>query len=72
MKLEEKHPKGHVQLEKVQGQVRAKITFDRRKLAQDKILTRFRRQAENELSDEFTEYCLQEIHAMSSEQKTVK
>ncbi len=67
IKLEEKHTKGHVQLEKVQEQVRAKITFDRRKQAQDKILTRFRRQAENELSEEFTEFCLEKIYKKSSE-----
>ena len=72
IKLEEKHPKGHVQLEKVQGQVRAKIASDRRKQAQDKILTRFRRLAENELSDEFTEFCLKNIYKMSNELTTGK
>lgn len=67
MKLEEKHSKGYETLEKVQRQVKAQIAFDRRRQAQDKILTRFRRQAENELSDEFTEYCLQNIYQMSKE-----
>ncbi len=62
MKLVEKHPKGYEPLEKVQREVEAKIVSDRRKEAQDKILTRLRRQAENELSDEFTEFCLQKIY----------
>ncbi len=67
MKLEEKQSKGYEPLEKVQKQVKNKISADRRKQAQDKILTRFRRQAENELSDEFTEFCLQKIYTLSSE-----
>jgi len=67
MKLEEIHTKGYEPLEKVQGQVKTKIASDRRKQAQDKILTRFRRQAENELSDEFTEFCLQNIYNISNE-----
>jgi hypothetical protein len=62
MKLVEKHQKGHEPLEKVQREVEAKIVSDRRKESQDKILTRLRRQAENELSDEFTEFCLQNIY----------
>lgn len=67
MKLEEKHSKGYEPLEKVQRKVKAKIFSDRRKQAQDKILSRLRRQAEHELSDEFTEYCLQNIYKMSNE-----
>jgi len=62
MKLVEKHQKGYEPLEKVQREVEAKIVSDRRKESQDKILTRLRRQAENELSDEFTEFCLQKIY----------
>ncbi|MHC4110711.1 MAG: peptidylprolyl isomerase [Planctomycetota bacterium] len=67
MKLQEKHLKGYEPFEKVQGKVKAKINSDRRKQAQDKILSRLRRQAEHELSDEFTEYCLQKIYKMSNE-----
>ncbi|MHC4656418.1 MAG: peptidylprolyl isomerase [Planctomycetota bacterium] len=67
MKLEEKHSKGYEPLEKVQKQVKAQIAFDRRKQAQDKILTRFRRQAKHELSGEFTAFCLQSIYNMSNE-----
>jgi parvulin-like peptidyl-prolyl isomerase len=65
MKLQEKHPKGYEPLDKVQRQVEAKIISDRRKLAQDKILTRLRRQSENEISDEFVEFCLQKIYEKS-------
>lgn len=67
MKLEEKHPKGHEPFEKVQKEVKAKIISDRRKQAQDKILAKLRRQAEHELSNEFTEFCLQKIYRMSKE-----
>lgn len=67
MKLEEKHSKGYEPFEKVQRQVKAQIAFDRRKQAQDKILAKLRRQAEHELSDEFTELCLQKIYRMSNE-----
>jgi hypothetical protein len=63
MKLQEKHPKGYEPFEKVQREVEAIIISDRHKQAQDKILTRLRRQAENELNDEFTEFCLQKIYA---------
>ncbi|NIP26071.1 MAG: hypothetical protein GWN67_17025 [Phycisphaerae bacterium] len=65
MKLQEKHPKGYEPLEKVQRQVEAKIISDRRKVAQDKILTRLRQQSENEISDEFIEFCLQKIYEKS-------
>jgi hypothetical protein len=67
MKLQEKQSRGYEPLERVQGRVKAQIAFDRRRKAQDKILTRFRRQAENELSDEFTEFCLHNIYQMSKE-----
>ena len=67
MKLEEKHPKSYQPFEKVQRQVRAKIVSDRQKQAYEKILTKFRRQAENELNDEFIEFCLQKIYQMSNE-----
>lgn len=66
MKLQEKYPKGYQPFEKVQRQVRAKIISDRRIQAQDKILTRLRLQSEKELSDEFTEFCLQKIYAGNS------
>lgn len=67
MQLKEKHSKGYEPFEKVQRQVKAQIAFDRRKQAQDKILAKLRRQAEHELSDEFTELCLQKIYRMSKE-----
>jgi hypothetical protein len=62
MKLKEKNPKGYQPLEKVQRVVEAEIITDRRKQSQGKILARLRRQAEHELSDEFTEFCLQNIY----------
>ena len=70
MKLEEKHPKSYQPFEKVQREVKANISLDRLKQAQDKVLGSLRRQAENELNDEFTEFCLQEIHKMRNKQQT--
>jgi hypothetical protein len=67
MKLQEKHQKGYQPLEKVQRKVEAKIISERRKQAQDRILAKLRLQAEHELSDEFTEFCLQKIYQTSSE-----
>ena len=67
MKLEEKHSKGYEPFEKVQKEVEAKIISDRRKQAQDKIRAKLIRQAEHELSNEFTEFCLQKIYLMSKE-----
>jgi len=67
MKLEEKQPKSYQPFEKVQREVKAKIIFDRRKQAQDKILAELYRRAEAELSSEFTEFCLQKIYRMSNE-----
>ena len=66
MKLQEKQPKGYQPLEKVQRKVEAKIIADRRRQAHDRILAKLRLQAENELSDEFTEFCLQKIYERSS------
>ena len=65
MKLQEKYPKGYEPLEKVQRQVEAKIISDRRRVAQDKILTRLRQQSEKEISNEFIEFCLQNIYEKS-------
>jgi hypothetical protein len=67
MKLQEKQPKGYQPLENVQREVKAKIIADRRKQAQDRILAKLRLQAEHELSDEFTGFCLQKIYRMSNE-----
>lgn len=62
MKLKDKRSKGYEPLEKVQRKVEAKIISDRLKQAQDKVLGSLSRQAENELDDEFTEFCLQKIY----------
>jgi hypothetical protein len=62
MKLQEKHPKDYEPFEKVQSEVYAKIVSDRSREAKEKILTRLRRQAEHEISDEFTDFCLQNIY----------
>ena len=70
MKLEEKYPKSYQPFEKVQREVEAKISLDRLKQAQDKVLGSLRQQAENELNDEFTEFCLQETYKMVNKLQT--
>jgi hypothetical protein len=70
MKLEEKLPKSYQPLEKVQKEVKAKISSERLKQAQEKVLGGLRRQAESELNNEFTEFCLQEIHRMVNKTQT--
>ena len=70
MKLEEKQPKSYQPLENVQEQVQAIIASERLKQSQDKVLGSLRRQAESELNDEFTEFCLQNIYKMVNEPQT--
>jgi hypothetical protein len=67
MKLEEKQLKSYQPFEKVQRQLEAKIKYDRRKQAQDKILAKFLRQAETDISGDFTDFCLRKIYQMSNE-----
>ena len=67
MKLEEKQLKSYQPFEKVQRQLEAKIKYDRRKQAHDKILAKFLRQAETDISGEFTDFCLRKIYQLSNE-----
>lgn len=70
MKLEEKSPKSYQPFEKVQKEVKAKISSERQKQAQDKVLGGLRQQAESELNDEFTEFCLRKIYNVRNKSYT--
>lgn len=67
MKLEERRPKSYLPFEQVQGQVEAKIVFDRNKQAEEEIRAGFTQRAERELNDEFTEFCLRKMYQISSQ-----
>jgi parvulin-like peptidyl-prolyl isomerase len=66
IKLEEKKPKSFEPLEKVQKEVEAKITFDRRKKAADEFSSKLVQQAELNEKDRFIDFCLEKIYQMSN------
>lgn len=69
MKLEEKQSKSFKSLEKVQGEVEAKIIFDRRKKAVDRLAAKLWRQAALSNMDAFIDFCLEKIYRMSNERQ---
>jgi len=69
MKLEEKQSEGHEPLEKVQGQVNERILTDRQSEAIRKLNDRLLREAAIGETDEFIDFCLNKIYAMSREVK---
>jgi len=69
MKLEEKQSEGYEPLEKVQGQVNERILTDRQNEAIRKINDRLLREAAIGETDEFIDFCLNKIYAMSREVK---
>ncbi len=66
MKLEEKAPKNFTPLEKVQKEVEAKITFDRRKKAADEFGAKLVQQAELNEMDRFVDFCLEKTYRICS------
>jgi len=69
MKLEEKQLEGYEPLEKVQGQVNERILTDRQNEAIRKLTDRLLREAAIGETDEFIDFCLNKIYAMSREVK---
>ena len=69
MKLEEKQLEGYEPLEKVQGQVNERILTDRQNEAIRKLTDRLLREAAIGETDEFIDFCLNKISAMSREVK---
>ncbi len=65
MKLIDKQKKTVEPFEKVQKQLEAKIDFDRRKQAADKFGAKLVQQAQMGNKDEFINFCLRKIYAMS-------
>lgn len=67
IKLEERRAKSFEPFEKVQGQVEAKIIFDRRKKAVDELSTKLTQQAALGKKDEFINFCLGKIYRISNQ-----
>jgi parvulin-like peptidyl-prolyl isomerase len=67
MKLVEKRPEDVEPFEKVQEQVKAKIIFERRKRAVDKLTAEFVQQVVLNGKDEFIEFCTRKIYLMSNQ-----
>jgi len=67
MKLDEKTPKSVEPLEKVQKQIEAKITFDRRKKAIDEFGLKLAEQAAVAEKDAFIDFCTDKLYKMASE-----
>ncbi len=66
MKLEENQAANVEPFEKVQDQVRARINFERRKKAMDKLSAKLVQQAAVSRKDEFIDYCLDEIWRLAN------
>jgi peptidyl-prolyl cis-trans isomerase C len=69
MKLEGKQLEGYEPLEKVQGQVNERILTDRHNEAISRLNDRLLREAAIGETDEFIDFCLNKIYAMSREVK---
>ena len=70
MKLEEKQEHSMVPFEKVQKQIEAKITFERRKEAIDELSETLMRQAAVSNKEAFVQFCLEEIYRRCVTAKT--
>ena len=66
MKLEENQAANVEPFEKVQDQVRARINFERRKEAMDKLSAKLVQQAAVSRKDEFIDYCLDELWRLAN------
>jgi len=67
MKLEEKQPKTFEPFEKVQKEIEARTTFDRRIKAAEEFNKRLAEQAQIGEREKFIDFCLEEIYQMSNE-----
>jgi len=72
MKLEEKQLAGYEPFKKVQMQVRDKIILDRRNESVDRVNATLLQQAELSKTDEFIDFCLENIYQMRNQPVTVK
>ena len=67
MKLDEKKPKSVEPLDKVQKEIEAKITFNRRKKAIDEFGLKLAEQAAVAEKDAFIDFCTDKLYKMASE-----
>ena len=72
MKLEEKQSADYEPFEEVQGQVEAKINFDRRSEVVDRVNAGLMQQVELSKTDEFVDFCLEKIYQVRNQPVTVK
>lgn len=70
MKLEQKQTAGYEPFENVQGYVRQAVLFDRQNELLDKLNTIVQQQADLGQTDEFIDFCLEQIHQICNQQKT--
>jgi len=70
MKLEQKQSAGYEPFEKVQGYVRQAVLVDRQNELLDKLNAIVQQQADLGQTDEFIDFCLEQIHQISNQQKT--
>ena len=67
MKLEEKRARSVEPFEKVQKEIEAQITLDRRKKVIDELEAKLMQQAELGEKNEFIDFCLEKIYRMSNQ-----
>jgi hypothetical protein len=67
MKLEEKRPRALVPFAKVQKQIEAQITFERRKKAIEKFNQKLAEQAKLGEKDRFADFCLEQIYQICNQ-----
>ena len=66
MQLVEYQPKGVEPFEKVQNQVKARISFERMRQAIDKLNTELLQQASAADRERFVDFCVREIYTMAN------
>jgi len=67
MKLEDKQSAGYEPFDRVQGQVEEKLIFDRQNEIFDRLKGKLMQQVELGETDEFIDFCLEEIYRTSSQ-----
>jgi hypothetical protein len=72
MKLEQKQLAGYEPFEYVQGYVRQAVLFDRQNELLEKLNAIVQQQADLGQTDEFIDYCLEQIHQICNQEKTEK
>jgi hypothetical protein len=72
MKLQQKQSAGYEPFEYVQGYVRQAVLYDRQNELLEKLNAIVQQQADLGQTDEFIDYCLEQIHQICNQEKTEK